>query len=421
MRRASQPLRPAHGCPRALLCGPVLRGPGSGRSGATRRHLARELDRPDPARRRPSQPQPAGPDRAAARSPAAAADLRQPRASSRRRSCDGDRPHAAASCGCSGTATASLAISTAWAGPPRTSSRRSSSTRRRAGRRSSTRPRSGYERLEAGQTAVGRRGRTRARRWRTAAEAHAGCLSFELSSGAQRIVVNCGAARGTNERDAPRRALDGGALDRDRRRRPRAGASSCARVSARALARRLARAPVRSALMRGPREVPVERREAADAGSDIQILRASHDGYRRASAWSHERVWRLSGTASASKARMRSRLSGPRPVRSPVAVRFHLAPGRQGKPCRRAETRSSSSCRTARPGSSRRRGRACARGEHLLLGERRARGAPSRSCCRSTPVRRTARCSGASSASPRGGERAREPHRREPSPRRRSL
>ena len=40
-------------------------------------------------------------------------------------------------------------------------------------------------------------------------EAHAGCLSFELSSGLQRIVVNCGLPG-----DQPRYLAAGGARDR---------------------------------------------------------------------------------------------------------------------------------------------------------------------------------------------------------------
>src|SRR5215211_4605510 len=56
-------------------------------------------------------------------------------------------------------------------------------------------PHSGYERLAAGDTLmVADVGAAPATRF--SAEAHAGCLSFELSSGGSRMVVNCGASSG---------------------------------------------------------------------------------------------------------------------------------------------------------------------------------------------------------------------------------
>ena len=99
-------------------------------------------------------------------------------------------------------------------------------------------PHSGYERLEAGAT------RCWSPMWAPApprsadaAEAHAGCLSFEFSSAAQRIVVNCGTARGAGD------AITGPAAARRRpiRRRP----SATSRPASSSCAGRLARAPDR--------------------------------------------------------------------------------------------------------------------------------------------------------------------------------
>src|SRR5207248_4160273 len=57
-------------------------------------------------------------------------------------------------------------------------------------------PHSGYQRVESGGTLV-LMDTGRAPPLAVSQEAHAGCLAFELSSKAQRIVVNCGLP-GTN-------------------------------------------------------------------------------------------------------------------------------------------------------------------------------------------------------------------------------
>ena len=53
-------------------------------------------------------------------------------------------------------------------------------------------PHSGYQRVELGEHGAADGYRRARRRSASASEAHAGCLSFELSHGLQRIVVNCG-------------------------------------------------------------------------------------------------------------------------------------------------------------------------------------------------------------------------------------
>ncbi|HKH34532.1 MAG TPA: heparinase II/III family protein [Beijerinckiaceae bacterium] len=185
-------------------------------------------------------------------------------------------------------------------------------------------PRSGYERLEAGKTVVvAEVGPAPSVEY--AADAHAGCLSFEMSSGAQAVVVNCGAACGAN--------------DETRRASRSTAAHSTATIAETSSGRFLARQGwfaerwiagwlirrLGQALIRGPREVPVDRREAAEAGSDI-LLRASHDGYRRFGIM-HERIWRLSGTGARLEGEDGFARPGSRTGAVPIAIRFHLAPG----------------------------------------------------------------------------------------------
>jgi uncharacterized heparinase superfamily protein len=185
-------------------------------------------------------------------------------------------------------------------------------------------PRSGYERLEAGKTAivadVGP-----APPIEYAADAHAGCLSFEMSSGTQAVVVNCGAARGNDETRRASRST---------------AAHSTATVAETSSGRFLARQGsfverwiagwlmrrLDPALIRGPRRVSVDRREEAEGGRETQILRASHDGYRRLGVV-HERVWRLSGAGDRLDGEDAFTRTGSRAAALPVAIRFHLAPG----------------------------------------------------------------------------------------------
>jgi uncharacterized heparinase superfamily protein len=185
-------------------------------------------------------------------------------------------------------------------------------------------PRSGYERLEAGRTVlVADVGAAPA--VEDSADVHAGCLSFEMSSGAERMIVNCGAARGASDetqlaaRSTAAHSTATVAETSSGRFLVRQG-SWAERPLAAWLMRRLDQA-----LLRGPREVPVERREASQGASDI-LLRASHDGYR-ALGVTHERSWRLSGTGERLGGEDRFKLSASRAGALPVAIRFHLAPG----------------------------------------------------------------------------------------------
>ena len=180
-------------------------------------------------------------------------------------------------------------------------------------------PHSGYERLAAGATLiVADVGPAPATRF--SAEAHAGCLSFELSSGGSRIVVNCGAGG---------RVRDGlGPLGRATAAHSTvtvADVSSCRFVDAQGwwgeravgawLVRRLG-----PAILTGPTEVPAERRER----EGVETLTASHDGYRDRFGLVHERRWRLGADGAWLEGEDRFQRGGGGP--DDAAIRFHLHP-----------------------------------------------------------------------------------------------
>jgi uncharacterized heparinase superfamily protein len=137
-------------------------------------------------------------------------------------------------------------------------------------------PHSGYQRLEAGSSLVlmdAGRGPPIA----ASQEAHAGCLSFELSVKQQRIVINCGvpATGRENWRQVARAtAAHSTATLND--------TSSARFIEASAVRRMLYGMP----MVGGPRRIAVER-EQSDGNI---ILRASHDGYADVFNVVHHRV-----------------------------------------------------------------------------------------------------------------------------------
>ncbi|KMO16677.1 heparinase II/III family protein [Methylobacterium platani] len=159
--------------------------------------------------------------------------------------------------------------------------------------------------------------------------AGAGCLSFELSCGAQRLVVNCGMpATGEEMRELSRTtAAHSTACLAD--------TSSCRFLAlphpglihplAAWLTRRMG--PI---IVRGPAEVAVERGSDAEGAS---VLAARHDGYVPTLGLRHERRWRLhadgalleghDGFVAETGARGDPVGSGD-PVAA--AIRFHLHP-----------------------------------------------------------------------------------------------
>jgi uncharacterized heparinase superfamily protein len=147
-------------------------------------------------------------------------------------------------------------------------------------------------------------------------EAHAGCLSFELSSQQQRIVVNCGLPainRETWRQVARATAAHSTAVLHD--------TSSC-RFLETGTFKRLIGTPIVS----GPTNVPVAREELNNA----IVLRASHDGYADRFSIVHQRALMLAVDGN--------RLDGEdlfvpssagnkqRNVNDEFAIRFHLHP-----------------------------------------------------------------------------------------------
>ncbi len=174
---------------------------------------------------------------------------------------------------------------------------------------------SGYQRIEAGRSLVLMdTGRSPA--LTLSAEAHAGCLSFELSVKAQRIMVNCGlpATGRANWRHLARATAAHSTATVNE-------TSSCQFLDAK-LVRRLFGTLIAS----GPRHVQTTREEEDQAIA----VRASHDGYAEQFGLIHQRTIVLSADGS--------RLDGedvflpahgdtlPRNSADAFALRFHLHP-----------------------------------------------------------------------------------------------
>ncbi len=174
---------------------------------------------------------------------------------------------------------------------------------------------SGYQRLDAGDaTLIADAGAPPPPPF--AGAAHAGTLAFEFSHGAQRLVVNCGAAPAAQPaaRDASRATA----------------AHSTLVLGDRSSSRFAPRGPLRGLLYAGPRSVTVARAEEG-GGS---VLDLSHDGYARRFGYVHRRRLWLAGGGE--------RLAGEDrlvPVAGapglPFALRFHLHPSLRTAPARR--------------------------------------------------------------------------------------
>ncbi len=178
-------------------------------------------------------------------------------------------------------------------------------------------PHSGYQRLEAGGTLVicdtgppppapfDQR-------------AHAGALSFELSVGSQRVIVNCGhPAGGSREvKQAARSTAAHSTLVLE-------DSSSC-RFAPPGLRRWFA-----DGLLDGPRTVPLTR--GGEAGT--QMIEASHDGYLRRFGLLHLRRLELDRSgASLLGLDCLTPAPGAKPGPAGFALRFHLHPAVQTEP-----------------------------------------------------------------------------------------
>ena len=144
--------------------------------------------------------------------------------------------------------------------------------------------------------------------------AHAGCLSFEYSLGARRIVVNCGAPPPGRPalREAARQTAAHSTLVID-------DTSSCRFAAASGLERLL-----EGAIVGGPRVVTAERREQADA----TILDASHDGYGPAFGLRHSRRLALlrDGRRLIGEDRLTATPGAAKRKAHRFDIRFHLHP-----------------------------------------------------------------------------------------------
>ncbi|HZH52768.1 MAG TPA: heparinase II/III family protein [Microvirga sp.] len=188
-------------------------------------------------------------------------------------------------------------------------------------------PHSGYERLEAGRSLlvadVGRAPPTP-----LSSEAGAGCLSFEFSSGAQRIVVNCG---------TPYTATDA-VIQASRSTVAHSTASigdvsSCQIVAVkgnwldRSVARWLMRR-IGPVVIGGPEHVTAERSER----DHVQFLQASHDGYRVRFGLTHERRWQVFPEGDVLEGEDVFWGEGTSVPTREAVIRFHLAPGIKASP-----------------------------------------------------------------------------------------
>jgi uncharacterized heparinase superfamily protein len=176
-------------------------------------------------------------------------------------------------------------------------------------------PHSGYQRVEsAGTVVVMDAGRPPP--MAVSQEAHAGCLSFELSARQNRIVVNCGLPATSREgwRQVARATAAHSTVTLN-------DTSSCRFIESGPVKRMLYGTP----MVGGPREVAVTREEHDGA----VVLRTSHDGYADIFNVIHQRVLalaadgrRLDGEDIFTPARGASLPAG----RDEFAVRFHLHP-----------------------------------------------------------------------------------------------
>jgi uncharacterized heparinase superfamily protein len=140
-------------------------------------------------------------------------------------------------------------------------------------------PHSGYQRIDAGSTAL-LMDTGRPPPLALSQEAHAGCLSFELSWMAHRLVVNCGlpAVNKENWRQVARATEAHSTVTFN-------DVSSCRFLESVPLRRLLSGSPVIS----GPRDIQVTREDKPDG----TMLTASHDGYANGFDAIHRRTLQL--------------------------------------------------------------------------------------------------------------------------------
>ncbi len=177
-------------------------------------------------------------------------------------------------------------------------------------------PHSGYQRIDTGSTAL-LMDTGRPPPLPLSQEAHAGCLSFELSWNQHRLVINCGlpTVNKENWRQVARATAAHSTVTFN-------DVSSCRFLESRRLRRLLFGAPI----IAGPRNVRVTRDDSA-AGTN---LTASHNGYASAFAVIHHRKLRLSadGRTLDGEDSFTPAAGSMLPVDTgdEFAIRFHLHP-----------------------------------------------------------------------------------------------
>jgi uncharacterized heparinase superfamily protein len=144
-------------------------------------------------------------------------------------------------------------------------------------------PHSGYQRIDAGQTAL-LMDTGRPPPVMLSQEAHAGCLSFELSWKQHRLVINCGlpAVNKENWRQVARATPAHSTVTIDDR-------SSCHFLESNAVRRLMGGSPIVS----GPQNVRIEREPGG------VMLRAAHDGYAGECGVIHTRFIQLNADGRA--------------------------------------------------------------------------------------------------------------------------
>lgn len=145
-------------------------------------------------------------------------------------------------------------------------------------------------------------------------DAHAGCLAFEFSSGAQRVVVNCGAASDTKGEweDAMRATAAHSTVTLDD--------TSMASILTPGLTRNV----LGSRLLGGPKHVTTNRMETSHGWT----AEASHDGYLALFGITHERVITLAphGASLTGRDRLVPQAKRHRSEQVAFSVRFHIHP-----------------------------------------------------------------------------------------------
>lgn len=145
------------------------------------------------------------------------------------------------------------------------------------------------------------------------ADAHAGCLSFEFSSGQQQLIVNCGSPAEHNQdwHQLARSTAAHSTVTLDDR-------SSCCFATVPSLMDHGMR-PITS----GPRAITFGREDRSDG----TIIRAAHDGYKSRYDVIHDRELALDQNGHVLRGcDILRRLKSGKDGRLPVALRFHLHP-----------------------------------------------------------------------------------------------